>query len=411
MLNSYSLSGLTLVTSDTLVPNGSIQVDQKKLGRLGGKSKHDIRFASGYAAFPAIINIHDHFNGNYLPKVGPANSDYYLNWSDWEKDLRNSTVVKVERAKTTVDQRYWLSAYKNLFSGVTTANDHFPHEQNEPFLPRLPIRMVRNYTLAHECSSFDLKWGDGIQIEHDRAVEKDYPFITHLEEGFDEETQRGVDILEEMGCLDDHDIFIHCIGFSDEDIAKVAKAGATVTWCPNSNVFMFNLTCKIKKILAAGTNVALGTDSTATGSLNILEEMRFARETYRKMYGEEISARVLTEMVTVNPAKAFRMQKEIGSLAEGKLADILVIRLKKDDPYESLVDLKTEDIELLIMDGAPILGSKSHGDLFAARGGQFSAVKVRGKDMLVKGDPAALMEGIRAAVGFKKILDFIPLDT
>jgi 5-methylthioadenosine/S-adenosylhomocysteine deaminase len=410
MLNSYSLSGLTLVTPDTVVPGGSVQVDQKKFGRFGGKSKHDIRFSAGFAAFPAIINIHDHFNGNYLPKVGPVNGDYYLNWSDWEKDLRNSNVVKVERAKTSVDQRYMLSAYKNIFSGVATANDHFPHELNEPFLPGLPLRMVRNYTLAHECSSFDLKWGDGIKIEHERAVQKDFPFITHLEEGFDEETQRGVNILEEMGCLDNHDVFIHCIGFSEEDIAKVAKAGATVTWCPNSNVFMFNLTCKIRKILAAGINVALGTDSTATGSVNILEEMRFARETYRKMYGEDISARVLTEMVTVNPAKAFRMQNEIGSLEEGKFADILVIKLRKEDPYESLVELKTEDIELLVLEGAPILGSKSHEDLFAARSGQYSTVNIKGRDMLVKGDPAALMDGIRAAVGFKKVLDFIPLD-
>jgi hypothetical protein len=410
MLNSYSLSGLTLVTPDAVVPGGSIQVDQKKLGRLGGRSKHDIRFSSGFSAFPAIINLHDHFNGNYLPKVGPQNGDYYLNWSYWEKDLRNSTVIKVERAKTSVDQRYMLSAYKNLFAGVVTANDHWPHELNEPFIPRLPIRVIRNYTLAHECSSFDLKWGDGIQIEHERAVQKDFPFITHLEEGFDEETQRGVDILEELGCFDDQDILIHCIGFSDEDIEKVAKAGASVGWCPNSNVFMFNLTCRIKKILAAGINVGLGTDTTATGSVNILEEMRFAREIYRKMYGEELSARVLTEMVTANPAKAFRMQDEIGSLAEGKLADILIIRQQKEDPYESLVELRTEDIELLIMEGAPILGSKSQEELFTALGAQYSSVKVRGKDMLVKGDPAALMESIRAAVGFKKVLDFIPLD-
>ena len=31
--------------------------------------------------------------------------------------------------------------------------------------------------------------------------------------------------------------------------------------------------------------------------------------------------------------------------------------------------------------------------------------------MLVKGDPAGLMERVRKAVGFRKVLDFIPLDT
>ena len=213
MLTTYSLSGLTVVTPDTATAGTSIQVDQKKLGRLGGKCKFELHFGDGYAAFPALINIHDHFNGNYLPKVGPRPGEFYVKWLDWEKDLRNSEVVKVERAKTSTEERYFLSAYKNLFSGVVTANDHFPHEWNEPFIPRLPIRVIRNYTLAHESSSYDLKWGEGIEIEHARALKNNFPFITHLEEGFDEESQRGIDILEELGCLDDHTVLIHCIGF------------------------------------------------------------------------------------------------------------------------------------------------------------------------------------------------------
>jgi 5-methylthioadenosine/S-adenosylhomocysteine deaminase len=411
MLTTYSLSGLTLVTPDTATAGMSIQVDQKKLGRIGGKCKFEVRFGDGYAAFPALINIHDHFNGNYLPKVGPGPGEFYVKWLDWEKDLRNSDVVKVERAKTSTEDRYFLSAYKNLFSGVVTANDHFPHEWNEPFIPRLPMRVIRNYTLAHESSSYDLKWGEGIEIEHARALKNNFPFITHLEEGFDEESQRGIDILEELGCLDDHTVLIHCIGFSDEDIQKTRRAGAHVAWCPASNVFMFNVTMKIRKMLEAGVNVALGTDSTATGSINILEEMRFARDIYRKMYGEDLAARTVVNMVTVNPAKALRMQKETGNLAEGKLADVLIMRQRKDDPWESLVAMRMEDIELLIQEGTPIFGDARHEELFTARGGQYTTVGVKGRQMLVRGDPASLMERVRKAVGFRKVLDFIPLDT
>jgi 5-methylthioadenosine/S-adenosylhomocysteine deaminase len=231
-----------------------------------------------------------------------------------------------------------------------------------------------------------------------------------LEEGFDEETQRGIEILEGLGCLDDHDVFIHCIGFSDEDIQKTRKAGASVGWCPASNMFMFNVTCKVKKMLEAGVNVAIGTDSAATGSINLLEEMRFARETWRRMYGEELPARTIVGMVTTNAAKAFRMHKEVGSIAEGKLADLIVVRDSRGDPCESLVNAKPEDIELLVMEGTPILGAAAHEELFAGRGMQYTKVRVRGRDMLVSGDPAALLEKVRAAVGFRKVLDFIPLD-
>jgi 5-methylthioadenosine/S-adenosylhomocysteine deaminase len=410
MLATYSLSGLTVVTPESAAPSSTLQVDQKRLGRSGGRSKYEVKFGDGFAAYPALINVHDHFNGNYLPKVGPPPGEFYLNWASWDKDLKNSEVLRNERSKTSAEDRYFLSAYKSIFSGVVTANDHFPHEWNEPFIPKLPMRVIRNYTLAHECSSFDLKWGDGIEIEHTRAKKQNFPFITHLEEGFDEETQRGVEILEQLGCFDDHDVFIHCIGFSDEDIQKTRKAGASVVWCPASNIFMFNVTLKVKKMLEAGINLSIGTDSTATGSINLLEEMRFGRETYRRMYGEELPAKTIVNMVTINPAKAFRIQRETGSLAEGKLADVLVLRQRHEDPWESLVAARIEDIELLLCEGTPICGDPSREELFAGRGAPYSKVSVRGRQMLVKGDPAGLLERVRNAVGFRKVLDFIPLD-
>jgi hypothetical protein len=305
---------------------------------------------------------------------------------------------------------YQLSAYKNLFSGVVTVNDHFPHEFNEPFIPGLPIRVIRDYTLAHECSSFDLKWGDGIQVEHRRAVERNHPFITHLEEGFDAESQDGVGILERLGCLDDHGVFIHCIGFSDEDIRRVAAARASVAWCPASNLFMFNVTCKVRKMLEAGVNVSIGTDSTHTGSVNLLEEMRLARATYRRMYGEDLAARRIMAMVTANPARAFRLQDRTGGIAAGLQADLLVLRPRVADPYEALLAAQIEDIELLLMEGTPLLGSVEHEELFALRECPYTRVRVRGRAMCVKGDPAGLLADVRRAVGFRKVLDYLPLD-
>ncbi|MBN2553654.1 MAG: amidohydrolase family protein, partial [Spirochaetales bacterium] len=345
--------------------------------------------------------------GDYLPRIGPTNGDYYLNWSYWERDLRSSTVLE-ERAKISVDQMYLLSAYKNLFSGVLTVNDHFPHEFNEPLIPTLPVRVINNYTLAHECSSFDLNWGDGIEIEHRRAVERGHPFITHLEEGFDAESQSGVDILEELNCLDDHDVFIHCIGFSDRDICKVRDAGASVAWCPASNIFMFNVTCKIRKMIDEGVNICIGTDSTATGSVNLLEEIRFARYAYRRMYGEQLDAETLVKMVTINPARAFWMQEMIGSVEQGKYADLLFVRAREVDPYEALVSTRMEDIELMIQEGTPIYGNARYEELFRRRECDYTTIEVQGRRMCVKGDPAGLLERVRRAVGFKKVLDYLP---
>jgi hypothetical protein len=87
-----------------------------------------------------------------------------------------------------------------------------------------------------------------------------------------------------------------------------------------------------------------------------------------------------------------------------------VLRQRHEDPWESLVAAQIEDIELLLSGGTPICGDASREELFAGRGAPYSRVSVRGRQMLVKGDPAGLLERVRKAVGFRKVLDFIPLD-
>jgi 5-methylthioadenosine/S-adenosylhomocysteine deaminase len=412
-LEAYAFKDAVVVTPRKIRDHAKLLIEEGRVAGFGLGSRRELALGPERYVYPALINVHDHLRGNYLPRVGPKPGTYYENWSYWDADLKSSSVF-AERSAIDVATMYRLSAYKNLFSGVATVNDHFPHEINEPHLDGLPIRVIKEYCLAHECSSFDLKWGDGLEVEHARAVERDWPFITHLEEGFDPESQDGIGVLEKALCLDEHAVLVHCIGFSDEDIRKTKKAGATLAWCPASNVYMFNLTCKIRKLLRSGVNVALGTDSTHTGSVNLLEEMKFARSCYHSMYGEELPAKTLYDMVTANPAKAFRMEGEIGVLEPGALADIAVFRAKADDAYESLCAAESEDLELLTLGGVPIYGDEArYADFFAPElsdRGRYGRVTVGGRAMFVKGDPADLYASVRKAVGFAKKLDYLPFE-
>jgi len=408
-VDAFALTGATIVTPRGIKSASSLVVEGERFAGFARPSAINIAVGASHV-YPGLINAHDHLRGNYIPRVGPAPGAYYVNWGPWDADLKSSKVY-AERAHITVEQMYWLGAYKNLFSGVTTVNDHFPHEFNEPFIDVLPIRVIREYALAHECSSFDLKWGDGIEIEHTRAAKHDWPFITHLEEGFDEESQDGVGVLERSGALTEHDLLIHCIGFSDDDIRRVKKAGASVAWCPASNTFMFNVTCKIRKLLRMGVNVALGTDSTHTGSVNLLEELRYARSLYRELYGEDLPAKTLFDMVTINAARAFRISKETGSIESGKIADLAVFRARHDDPYENLVQARMEDLELLVHRGRPVFGLEhKYAELFADENRVFTRVAIGGRDYLVLGNPAGIYRAVRKAIGFEKKLDYLPFE-
>ncbi|GHT96980.1 hydrolase [Spirochaetia bacterium] len=360
--------------------------------------------------YPSLINTHDHFQGNYLPAVGPKPGTFYLTWLPWDNDLKASDAF-TERSRLSRQELYSLSAYKCLFSAVTTVNDHFPQEINRNMLPALPVRAILEYGLAHEVCSYDLQWGDGIAAEHERAVRNRWPFITHLSEGFDDESMHGVETLEKLGVLDSHCLLVHCIGLSDEDIGKIAGAGASVSWCPASNMFMFNVTAKVRKMLRAGINMTLGTDSSATGSINFIDEIQYARKVYQKMYGEDLSPQTLFEMITINAAKAFWMQDRIGTLDEGKLADLLVLRGRKNDPYENLVSASMQDIEFIALAGKPLYGELRFLDFFGGKLPKgYSRITVGDRPMFVIGDPSALYTEVRRKVGYHKVLDYLPFE-
>ena len=392
-LGELAISGEKIV-SPGLLPKGLV-LDLKKKSYV----------------YPALINTHDHLQGNYRPAIGPPEGTFYLTWQPWDKDLKASATF-AERSKLSREELYTLSSYKCIFSGVTTVNDHFPHALNHNILPKLPIRAINEYGLAHECTSYDLKWGSGVKEEHEKAVKNNWPFITHLCEGFDAESMHSVGTLEKLGILDKHCLFIHCISLSDEDIKKIARAGASISLCCSSNMLMFNVTAKIRKMIKAGVNLTIGTDSSASGPANLLEEIKNIRQLYQKMFGEDLSPKKIFEMVTINSARAFWMQDRIGSLDEGKLGDILVLKARNDDPYENLAGASMKDIELLTLAGKPIYGEMRFFDIFGEsklpKG--YTEIVVAKRPMFVIGDPAALYREIRARTGFKKVLDFLPFE-
>ena len=419
----YVLENGVIVSPGKKVHTGDLGVKGEKIvspdGIKHGLNTHNacikINLKEKSFVYPSLVNTHDHLQGNYRPPVGPKKGNFYQTWLPWDNDLKASKTF-AERSKLNRDELYALSGYKCLFSGVTTVNDHFPNNLNSHILPTLPIRAIQNYALAHECVSYELKWGDGMEVEHELAVKNNWPFITHLSEGFEKEAMDSINMLDKKKLLDNHCLFIHCIAFSDEDIKKAAKAGASVSWCGFSNMFMFNVTAKVRKMLKAGLNVTIGTDSSATGSANLLAEIKFDRELYRKLYGEDLPAKKIFEMITINSAKAFHMQDKIGTLEEGKLGDILVLKAKNDCPYENLVAADMKDIELLVLAGTPIYGEMRFLDIFKGerptcglpRG--YTQIKVGNKAMFVKGDPSSLYNEIRKKIGIKKKLDYLPFE-
>ena len=402
------LINATICNPNKILRNKTINIDDE--GKIVRKESINslVIDLKGYTVYPALINAHDHLLGNYLPKVG---NGPYLNWKPWDEDLKKSSLYQ-ERSKLSQDIIYQLSYYRQILSGVTTVSDHMPHEINNDFIDSAPIRIIKHYTLAHEMSSYELPWSKNVESEIAKAKRENIPFITHIQEGYDQESMEGVSHLSDMGGLFKHTVLIHCISCTKNDIKLISKNKSNVVWCPSSNYYMFKNTMNVPTFMKEKVNITLGTDSPMSGGVNLLEEMKFAKSLYRKLYKKELASKKIFQMVTINAALAFNLDEQIGSIEKGKLADILVLKNKSNlDPYDRIVEMKMEDIEFILKEGIPLMGKMQYKNMFSVNQERHQDVKIKNKySYFIIGRPIDLKRKIDNKVGFNKELEFFPIE-
>lgn len=87
--------------------------------------------------------------------------------------------------------------------------------------------------------------------------------------------------LDELGVLAAKPTLVHMVNVTPDDIARVARAGCAVVSCPRSNHHLDCGTFPWTAYAAAGVEIALGTDSVASGeSLDVRDDAAFARGLY-----------------------------------------------------------------------------------------------------------------------------------
>jgi 5-methylthioadenosine/S-adenosylhomocysteine deaminase len=136
--------------------------------------------------------------------------------------------------------------------------------------------------------------------------------------------------LQDMGLVNSSLIAVHMTQLSDAEIEQLASAGAHIVHCPESNLKLASGFSPVAKCLAAGINVALGTDGAASNNdLDMFGEMRTAALLGKAVSKDAtaVSATVALQMATINGAKALGLDEVCGSLRIGKSADVIAIDL------------------------------------------------------------------------------------
>ncbi|MCD4802630.1 MAG: amidohydrolase [Anaerolineales bacterium] len=164
-------------------------------------------------------------------------------------------------------------------------------------------------------------------------------FTTHASENqaevetvLEQYQQTPIHLLASYDLLDESTLLAHCVVLDDEEIELLAKTGTHVVHCPESNLKIGSGIAPIAAMLEKGINVCIGTDGAASNNdLDILGELRTAALLQKgsNRNPELLNTKQALEMGTINGAKAYRLENDLGSLEKGKKADLVIINFDK----------------------------------------------------------------------------------
>lgn len=142
--------------------------------------------------------------------------------------------------------------------------------------------------------------------------------------------ERPLARLARLGLLGPRFQAVHMTQVSDEDLALLVENNCSVMHCPESNLKLASGFCPVEHLWQAGVNVAIGTDGAASNNdLDLLGEARTAALLAKAVAGSAtaVDAHRALRMATLNGARALGLEATIGSLEQGKAADLVAFDL------------------------------------------------------------------------------------
>jgi 5-methylthioadenosine/S-adenosylhomocysteine deaminase len=169
------------------------------------------------------------------------------------------------------------------------------------------------------------------------SAEKNMPVHMHLLEiewektnSFDQFGKGPLQHVEDLGLLNKRLIAVHMAHLDDNEIEMLAKNHVQLVHCPQSNLKLGSGLCRVQDLIEAGVNVCIGTDGAASNNdLDMFGEMQTAALLAKGVAGDPraVNAETALEMATINGAKALGMDQNLGSIEDGKFADLCAVDL------------------------------------------------------------------------------------
>lgn len=178
----------------------------------------------------------------------------------------------------------------------------------------------------------------------------------------------NVEYFHDLGLSGRHVTLAHCVWVTAKEHRILRETQTVVCHCPGSNLKLASGLAKIPELLADGVQVSLGSDGApCNNNLDMFMDMRLAALIHKPRAGPtSMSAAQVLEMATLGGAKAIGLDHEVGSIEQGKRADLAVLELDGahatpggDDPISQIVySAQARDVRDVLIDGKVVLRNR-----------------------------------------------------
>jgi 5-methylthioadenosine/S-adenosylhomocysteine deaminase len=199
----------------------------------------------------------------------------------------------------------------------------FDREKQRPALaPTIPHHCTDPFI----CGCRDLAKAHGIGVQMHVAESKTQAVVGPRKYG-----TTLVGHLHKLGMLGPNFTAAHAVWLDDDDMARMADAGASVAHNPGSNLKLGSGLGAARKMRDRGVNLGIGTDGCmSSDNQNVFEAMRIAAFISRVQGPDPkswLTATEVFEAATKGGARALGMENLIGQIAPGFKADIVFLDL------------------------------------------------------------------------------------
>ncbi|MBI2896949.1 MAG: amidohydrolase family protein [Deltaproteobacteria bacterium] len=364
-----------VLTRDEVLAGGSVLIDEAgAIACVGcdcsgeGEAEGATRVvcAEGVVS-PGLINAHDHLR--YIQNEPQGHGDErYEHRHDWRTGRNGHTEVDYEGRAS--DEEVLWGELRQVLGGVTSVvggdqgvagllrnlDDGAPRDeglgQGRVDSSTFPLGDIGGETRDEGCAYPEIDSASVLGAD---------AYVPHVSEGIDVEARNeflcltsgaagGVDLAEANSA------FVHSIPLNAFDAALLATNRTAVIWSPRTNIDLYGNTAPVTLLDRLGVTIALGTDWTVSGSINMLRELKCADSFNQENLDSTFGDWDLWEMATTNGARVTATDDAMGRLAVGLIADLAIFDASASEYFRAVIDAGPAEVALVLRGGEVLYG-------------------------------------------------------